>query len=108
MRPPGIDLAPSRMLAIVNGEDDNLGNPGEYDLPEETVLVIYRHKDGRLYAQRQKEYSGLLKQKGYQAMGSVELLRQLFRSAEKSGVKEKSISWYLLGDVEREVAERNF
>jgi hypothetical protein len=35
-------------------------------------------------------------------MGSVELIRDLFQSAQKSGVRDKSIPWYLLRDVERE------
>jgi hypothetical protein len=50
MHPEGIDLSPSRVLAIVNGEDGLCMNPEEYYLPEDTALVVYRHLTGALYS----------------------------------------------------------
>jgi hypothetical protein len=101
MRPQGVDLTPNRVLAIVKGEDDIAQNPDDNDLPEDAAVVIYRHEDGKQYAPGRKEDWSLWKQVGYQGMGSVALIRELLRSAVKSGIKEKSIAWYLLCDVER-------
>ena len=102
MHPEGIDLSPSRVLAIVNGEDGLCMNPEEYYLPEDTALVVYRHLTGELYSLGRKDGWQQWKEAGYQSMGSVELIRDLFQSAQKSGVRDKSIPWYLLRDVERE------
>jgi hypothetical protein len=66
-------------------------------------MVIYCHEDGRLYELGVTEEWELWKEVGYQGMGSVELVADLLRSAERSGIKEKSIPWYLLCDVESEV-----
>ena len=63
--------------------------------------VIYRHEDGKAYALGRKCDWDLWKQVGYQGMGGVDLIRDLLQSAEKTGIKEKSIAWYLLCDVER-------
>ena len=56
---------------------------------------------GAAYALGRKCDWDLWKQFGYKGMGSVDLIRELLQSAEKTGVKEKSIAWYLLRDVER-------
>jgi len=96
-----MDLSPSRVLAIVKGEDDLALHPEDNGLPEDVVMAIYRHGDGKAYALGRKCDWDLWKRAGYQGMGSVDLIRELLRSAEKSGVKEKSIAWYLLCDVEK-------
>jgi hypothetical protein len=101
MRPPGVVLTPIRVMAIVNGEDDICLKPDEHNMPEDTPLVVYRHSDGMQYPLGSKCDWELWKQLGYQGMGSVELIRELLQSAEKSGIKEKSIAWNLLCDVER-------
>jgi len=102
MPPEGVDLTPSRVLAIVNGEDEICHKPDEHYIPDDTPLAVYRHSDGNQYALGKKCDWDLWNQAGYQGMGSVDLIRELLRSAEKSGVKEKSIAWYLLCDVERQ------
>jgi hypothetical protein len=35
-------------------------------------------------------------------MGTVSLIRECFRDAERFGIREKCIAWYLLCDVERD------
>ena len=99
--PAGIILTPIRVLALVNGNDDICLKQKEYSIPDDTPLAVYRHSDGNQYALGRKCDWDLWKQVGYQGMGSVDLIRDLLRSAEKSGIKEKSIAWYLLRDVER-------
>jgi hypothetical protein len=101
MRPEGIDLSPSRVLAIVNGEDEICHKPEELCIPDDTPLAVYRHSDGNQYALGRKCDWELWKQVGYQGMGSVDLIRELLQSAERSGIKDKSVVWYLLCDVER-------
>jgi len=101
MHPEGVDLTPRRVLAIVKGEDDLVLHPEDNGLPDDAAMVIYRHEDGGAYALGRKCDWELWKQVGYQAMGSVDLIRELLQSAERSGIKEKSIAWYLLCDVER-------
>jgi len=86
---------------MVKGEDDIALNPEDNDLPEDAAMVIYRHEGGEAYALGRKCDWQSWNQVGYQGMGSVDLIRELLRSAEKSGIKEKSIAWYLLCDVER-------
>jgi len=92
MRPQGIDLTPSRLLAVVNGKHDLCLKPDEYDIPEDTPLSVYRHKGGKTYALGRKCDWDLWKQVGCQGMGSVELIWELLKSAEKSGIKEKRAS----------------
>jgi hypothetical protein len=102
MHPLGMDLSPSRVLAIVKGEDDLVLHPEDNGLPKDAAMVIYWHEDGEDYALGRKCQWELWKQVGYQSMGSVDLIKELLQSADRSGVKEKSIAWYLLRDFERE------
>jgi len=102
MRPPGVDLTSCRALAVVKGEDRICLDPDGHNIPKDTALVIFRHRSGEAYALGSRCDWELWKQVGFQGMGTVSLIRECFRDAERFGIREKSIAWYLLCDVERE------
>ena len=45
----------------------------------------------------------LWREQGFGYMGSVPFLRDRFKTADRLGVKERSLVWYLLTDVEAEL-----
>ena len=65
---------------------------------------LYRHLDGRNYAVGLREDRLLWRDCGYQIMGSVTFVCGRFEDARKHGVRELSIAWHLLTDVEWEEA----
>jgi len=65
--------------------------------------VVYRREGGRSYALGLQEDRLLWRDGGYRYMGSIPFLRDRFAMARKMGVREKSLVWYLLRDVEREM-----
>ncbi len=87
--PPGIFLSPQKVLHQVETDAHTEG-------------PFYRHRTGRLYAVGLREDRDLWKQAGFQLMGSVALLRRMFEVAQHQGVRDKSLVWYLLSDVEQE------
>ena len=66
--------------------------------------VLYRRQDGWIYALGLKDDRPLWRESEYQYMGSILFVRQRLKAAGKLGVREKTIAWYLLTDVERQEA----
>ena len=67
--------------------------------------VVYRHDSGKIYFFGLKKDRLLWREAGFRYMGSVEFLRDRFEAAKKTGVRKKSLVWYLLTDVERELGK---
>ena len=87
--PQGRELTPHGVMGIVTGDKEPRG-------------VIYRRRDGRVYYMGLREDRKVWKAGGYQIVGSVPLVRELFEVAEREGIRERSIPWYLLTNVERQ------
>jgi len=88
--PQGRLLAPEMVLTMVQADGDVRG-------------VVYRRDDGRQYALGLKDDRLLWRDGGYRTMGSIPFIRDRYATAERTGVREKSLVWYLLTDVEREM-----
>ena len=90
MEPQGRHLTARQVLRMVEtGEDPDRG-------------VLYRRQDGRIYGL--KHDRPLWRECGYRYMGSIPFVRQRVKAARKLDVREESIAWYLLTDVERQEA----
>ena len=70
---------------------------------ENPASVVYRRTDGCVYFLGLKEDRLLWKECGYQYMGPMPFIRKRMEHAEEVGVRELSIPWYLLTDVEKEL-----
>ncbi len=88
MEPQGQHLTPQAVLRLVECNTKPYG-------------ALYRRQDGHIYALGRKEDQLLWRQCGYQFMGSIPFVRKKIKVAQKFGVKEGSIAWYLLADVEK-------
>lgn len=90
MLPQGRIQAPVMVLAMVQGDGDRYG-------------AVYRRNDGRVYVLGLKYERVLWRRCGYRYMGSIPFLRDRYATAQRTGVREKSLVWYLLTDVEQEL-----
>ena len=88
-------LTPRRVLDFVEDEED----PSER---EEPAIGLHRRKNGQAYLLGFKEDSPFWRSCNYQSMGSLALVRRQREIAQREGVRERSLFWYLLTDVERE------
>ena len=91
MLPHGRRLTPQRVLAF---ERDG-GNPRG---------VVYRHQSGRVYFPGLNDDRLLWRKCRYRYIGSASFLRGQVERAQRIGVREKSLAWYLLTDAEKELA----
>ena len=91
MLPQGRQLIPQRVLAFVEDVENPQG-------------VVYRHQSGRVYFPGLKDDRLLWRKCGYRCMGSMSFLRGEVGLAQRLGVREKSLAWHLLTDVEKELA----
>ena len=88
--PQGQLLAPEMALTMVQGAGDVFG-------------VVYRRNDGCQYALGLKDDRLVWLKCGYRYMGSISFLRDRYAGAQRAGVRERSLVWYLLQDVEGEI-----
>ena len=95
MRPQGRDLKPHTVLAMVESDRDHSVHEGR-------PVSVYRHETGEAYALGFSEESTLWAHPGYSPMGTVAFIRDQMAAAQEVGLKEDSVPWYLLNDVERE------
>ena len=95
MEPQGIVMTLQGVLDMVEDGED-------HDHHERQRTAVYRGLDGKLYALGMYDECQLWQECKWQYMGPVSLVREQVAVSRKTGVREKSLVWYLLTDVERE------
>ena len=64
--------------------------------------VFYRSLDGQTYARGLNEDAPIWCECGYQPLGPMRRIRREVEIAREKGLKQNSIAWHLLTDVERD------
>ena len=77
----------------------------DHDTHEGLPTALYRHHKGLLYGLGLRCERLLWKQCEYQFMGPVSLIREQVAVMRRQGLRERSLVFYLLTDVEKEQQE---